>query len=1032
MHHCSATQGAASSGQNDDDMSLAPDQEQLGCLAPPCKVQRIEATASSSLFATRVQPVSQPSEPPAVSERQLAAYGSGAAGALENRRLSHLSTRAYAAVSPPAVWALRDASANGCLEALTVKADQDTASTHLAPPFFNAVPSHEPKQVRSASDAAPSAASCAEELNRAFAQLEHHLQQAAPKRAPFLPPAPIVPGALAFHHPCPFPPMPQHIAPNGTSAKRRSGSSLNHLMSAVQAPAAAAHDDDMSVDINIDDCDVDINIDDCDDGPLYMQRLPAHAHDDGGGGAHHQQQHGLFGKENDRGGAARPVFAHHSQPEGCGVLSKMFAMPFYCVNASPDVNTFLEATNAAASMFKLLIVNVLDQTMASLNQNRDLWPLEVVAGLVIEHYCLFQLHKTSAAAAEYLDVYPLCQGPHTLHLPIIDIIDPLTGIFIERLSGVIAVQDLCSRLRAHVDSGGASFVSPHRATSQSSHASMASQGDGVSAWSSASDDGWHDSSASREAVDQGDIYSMGFDPSLVERALIMTGGEEEQAIDAILTGAVPSSDEWNPAESTMDGHSSIHCMGFDASLVDGALLITGDNEEHALHAILDGDVPSSLVQSNSLCWQQLAVPLELQPDVNTLPYKQRKCAILYGATLPSMVNLGECNDVNGVSGESVSQNFDFSRMSRSSVLKLARQLKAHPCHLTLLNLCGNHIGRDIIQVDAMRQLVNSIALLTGLQTLNLRDNSLGEDGGAALGRSLTSLTRLKRLDLCNNDLGSYGGAAVGRAMTALIALQELNLMENDIGSSGGAVLEQSLTALIGLQTLNLSNNSLRAKGGASVGRSLTALTALQRLDLSRNDLGAEAGAVVGRSLTALTALETLSLYGNASDISTCCRIASSIVRLPWLQCAELDCSPSRCIQSGDWQRAGLGVPPPPEVTSRWFDWIDALHYKSFLTCCKIVCSSSSRLARSIRLAAPDIQLPLDVATTAAGAAAVVHLPRLTHAQLQLLLSTAGHVCHFFRVMMPRDVRHIKDPREELRLRLFSDAMAWRLARLSLR
>ena len=53
---------------------------------------------------------------------------------------------------------------------------------------------------------------------------------------------------------------------------------------------------------------------------------------------------------------------------------------------------------------------------------------------------------------------------------------------------------------------------------------------------------------------------------------------------------------------------------------------------------------------------------------------------------------------------------------------------------------------------------------------------------------------------------------------------------------------------------------------------------------------------------------------------------------------------------------------------------------------------------------------------------------LTHAQLQLLLCGAGHACHFVRVMMPRDVRHNMDPRKQLLLRLFAEAVAQRLFR----
>ena len=213
--------------------------------------------------------------------------------------------------------------------------------------------------------------------------------------------------------------------------------------------------------------------------------------------AHLRQHHGVFGRAPAPSAVQQNVFANYSGPEGGGPLSKMFGMPVFCLNASPEITTFSHAKNTAASLFKPLIVNVLDQTMTSLNQNRDIWPHDDVAGMVVEHYCLFQLHKDSGAATEYLNIYPLRQGTRTHQFPIIDILDSFTGMLYERLSGEVAVRHLCSRLRAYANSVGdaapqSSFASPPRVLSHSSHASMASEADGSSVWSSVGDGGDED------------------------------------------------------------------------------------------------------------------------------------------------------------------------------------------------------------------------------------------------------------------------------------------------------------------------------------------------------------------------------------------------------------------------------------------------------------------------------------------------------------------------------------------------------------
>lgn len=214
--------------------------------------------------------------------------------------------------------------------------------------------------------------------------------------------------------------------------------------------------------------------------------------------AHLRQQHSLFSRAPPRS-VPLDSFANYSEPERANPLSKMFGMPVFCLNACPDIATFPQAKNAAAGLFKKLIVNVLDQSMTSLDQNRDLWPHDDVAALVVEHFCMFQLHKNSDAAAEYLQLYSLRQGIETHKLPIVDILDPLTGMLLQRVSGPVSVRELCGTLRRHASddvSVGApfsqsSFASPSM-PSQSSQAYTASQSDGGSVWSGVGDGGDED------------------------------------------------------------------------------------------------------------------------------------------------------------------------------------------------------------------------------------------------------------------------------------------------------------------------------------------------------------------------------------------------------------------------------------------------------------------------------------------------------------------------------------------------------------
>ena len=162
--------------------------------------------------------------------------------------------------------------------------------------------------------------------------------------------------------------------------------------------------------------------------------------------------------------------------------------------------------------------------------------------------------------------------------------------------------------------------------------------------------------------------------------------------------------------------------------------------------------------------------------------------------------------------------------------------------------------------------------------------------------------------------------------------------------------------------------------------------------------------------------------------NVCCSVASCIARLPLLELISLDSAPFDCINSGDWQRAGLGDPPSRDISC--CRWVDALmHLRQYPFWRRLLCSRCHHVS-SVRLQARVHQLHIYAAPDASdAAAAAIYVPKLTRAQLQLLMCTSGHACHFVRVMMPRDVRHNMDPHMPLLLRLLDDSVAIRLSRL---
>ena len=88
------------------------------------------------------------------------------------------------------------------------------------------------------------------------------------------------------------------------------------------------------------------------------------------------------------------------------------------------------------------------------------------------------------------------------------------------------------------------------------------------------------------------IHGMDFDPYLVQRALGMHNGDEERAIDALLSGRVPDDRKLGAqGQHQQQNHNqhqpaTIHSMGFDPRLVARALQQFRGDEQQAIDAIV--------------------------------------------------------------------------------------------------------------------------------------------------------------------------------------------------------------------------------------------------------------------------------------------------------------------------------------------------------------------------------------------------------------------------------------------------------------
>ena len=146
------------------------------------------------------------------------------------------------------------------------------------------------------------------------------------------------------------------------------------------------------------------------------------------------------------------------------------------------------------------------------------------------------------------------------------------------------------------------------------------------------------------------------------------------------------------------------------------------------------------------------------------------------------------------------------------IVWLAVVLQQH-CKLTVLKLVSSSIGPDgmyVLQKFASEKL-------RGIQTLSLRDTSLGPIGMQWFSNAFESKCNIMELDLAQNSIGNVGMTALGRSLVNFPNLLNLNLSNNSITggltafSSGCQKTTDKCTSL-SLTNLNVSHNMLGFDG----------------------------------------------------------------------------------------------------------------------------------------------------------------------------------------------------------------------------
>lgn len=207
--------------------------------------------------------------------------------------------------------------------------------------------------------------------------------------------------------------------------------------------------------------------------------------------------------------------------------------------------------------------------------------------------------------------------------------------------------------------------------------------------------------------------------------------------------------------------------------------------------------------------------------------------------------------------------------------------------------------------EGLEPLLQAISSMPNIIDLNLSENEIGPATAAMLKSYLASPNcSLERLTLRQADVDDYECEAFVNSLKHNKSVRSLNLSYNFIGraenlntvmpdlTTGGEALASLLRddGCI-LQMLSLDWNMIRLDGAVDLARSLEVNKSLTSLSLSFNAMGHDGGIALGVSLLNNKSLTYLNIANNGIDASACFVICSSVMENPHLDELILDGNP---------------------------------------------------------------------------------------------------------------------------------------------
>ncbi|KAF0699117.1 Aste57867_10319 [Aphanomyces stellatus] len=252
------------------------------------------------------------------------------------------------------------------------------------------------------------------------------------------------------------------------------------------------------------------------------------------------------------------------------------------------------------------------------------------------------------------------------------------------------------------------------------------------------------------------------------------------------------------------------------------------------------------------------------------------------------------------------------RSARTTYLTRLRRLAKYPEPLGVIRKCESprvdlhdyEIGNDL--AAAMGE---SLALIPGIESLNLASNRISDDAASDVIAHMGTSTTLGGLDFSNNQLNLHAATSLAAmlghsktlvhlslehnklnsaAITMLCdalkknqTVRRLNLSENQFDTAGMFALASLLAENATIEELYLSWNKIRGLGGQRIVESIGYHSSLRVLDLSWNSLNSCTNHAIATALAAALAnnnvLAHLDLSNNSLDTRACAILAAALV-----------------------------------------------------------------------------------------------------------------------------------------------------------